>query len=260
VVSPGPGDDFIDAAVQLEDLGYGTIWITGGPLDNLGQIADVVRATKHVRVASGIISVDRFGADEVAGLYADLAATHPSRFIVGLGGAHGPKPLATLTAYLDRLESVPKSARVLAALGPRMLDLARECAAGALAVLVTPEYTAQARTRLGDDTALAIEQLVVVETDPERARTAARGPLGFLGRVPAYQANFRRMGFSDDEISQLGDRLADALVPWGDVDSIATHIAAHLQAGADHVAISVTTDLPQSQTLGQWSQLAERMT
>lgn len=85
VVSPGPGHDFIDVAIQLEDLGYGTIWVTGGPLDNLGQIADVVRATKSVRVASGVISVDRFGADEVAGLYAELAATHPAASLSGSG-------------------------------------------------------------------------------------------------------------------------------------------------------------------------------
>jgi DNA-binding CsgD family transcriptional regulator len=97
-------------------------------------------------VASGIISVDRFGADEVSALYTGLQATHPGRFVVGLGGAHGPHPLQTLTSYLDRLEAVPATARVMAALGPKMLDLARRRAAGAFPVLVTPGYTAGARS------------------------------------------------------------------------------------------------------------------
>ena len=96
-----------------------------------------------------------------------------------------------------------------------MLDLARCRAAGAFPVLVTPDYTASARSVVGEDTTLGVEQLVVVGTDPRRARAVARGPLGFLGKVPAYQASFRRMGFTSEEIAQLSDRLVDALVPWG---------------------------------------------
>ena len=259
VVNPGEGNAFVETAVELEQLGYTTIWLTGGPLTNLSQIAEVVRATKTVRVASGIISVDRFGADDVAGLFAGLQATHPGRFIVGLGGAHGPNPLPTLTAYLDRLDSVPTTSRVMAALGPRMLDLARDRAAGAFPVLVTPEYTARARSRLGPGATLAIEQLVVIETDLHRARAIARGTLGFLGQVPAYQASFRRMGFTEDEITQLADRLVDALVASGDADSVAAAISRQLNAGADHVAISVITDAPQAQSVHQWRQLAERL-
>jgi probable F420-dependent oxidoreductase len=253
VVSP-EGQGFVGTAVELEELGYSTIWITGGPLSALGQIADVVRATRQVRVGSGIIAVDRFGPEEVAALYTDLEASHPGRFVVGLGGAHGPNPLATLNAYLDRLDDVPVPAtrRVMAALGSRMLDLARGRAAGALPVLVTPEFTARARRRLGDDTALAVEQLVVVDTDADRAREVARGPLGFLGSLPAYQANFRRMGFTDDEIARRADRLVDALVPWGDAASVAARLTEQLRAGADHVAVSVMNDSPDA-----WRQLAE---
>ena len=106
-------------------------------------------------------------------------------------------------------------------------------------MLVTPEYTASARAQLGDDITLAIDQLVVVESDPDRARTLARVPLGFMGTLPSYQANFRRQGFTDDEIAERADRLVDALVPWGDADTVAAKIAAHYAAGADHVAISV---------------------
>jgi probable F420-dependent oxidoreductase len=267
VVNPGPGHGFVDTAVELEGLGYSTIWLTGGPLEGLDQIAEVVRATKRARVASGIIPVDRFPADDVAALYAELEAAEPGRFVVGLGGAHGANPMATLTSYLVRLDSlpspggVPASRRLMAALGPRMLDLARERAAGAFPVLITPEYTAQARSRIGDGTTLAVEQLVVVEPDVERARSIARGPLGFLGRVPAYQASFRRQGFAEAEIAQLGDGLLDALVAQGDADAVAAHVSRQLDAGADHVAVSLTTapDLPAAVALDQWRQLATRL-
>lgn len=119
---------------------------------------------------------------------------------------------------------MPETARIMAALGPKMPDLALDRAAGAFPLLVTPGYTASARSRLGDDTTLAVEQLVVVETDPQRARAIARGPLGFLGKVPAYQASFRRMGFTGQEIAHLADRLVDALVPWGDAQPLAVHL------------------------------------
>ena len=189
-------------------------------------------------------------------LYTELEASHPRRFVVGLGGAHGADPMGTLNTYLDRVdEAIPTSGRVMAALGPKMLDLARTRAAGALPVLVTPEYTERARSTLGDDTTLAVEQLVVVDTDPERARAAARGPLRFLGPLPAYQANFRRMGFSDDDIATQSDRLIDGLVYWGDVDSIATRIGEHHSAGADHVAVSLVSGSPAAAVDG-WRQLA----
>jgi probable F420-dependent oxidoreductase len=267
VVDPGAGHAFVDLAVELEGLGYSTIWLTGGPLEGLDQIAEVVRATKRARVASGIISVDRFPADDVAALYTELEGAHPGRFVAGLGGAHGANPMGTLTSYLDRLdsrpagESVPASRRLMAALGPRMVDLARERAAGAFPVLITPEYTARVRSRLGDDATLAVEQLVVVEPDADRARSIARGPLGFLGRVPAYQASFRRQGFAEDEVAQLGDGLLDALVARGDADAVAAHVSRQLDSGADHVAVSLTTapDQPASAALDRWRQLATRL-
>jgi probable F420-dependent oxidoreductase len=253
---------FVDTAVELETMGYATIWLTGGPLADLSQIADVVRTTHGVRIASGIISVDRFAAGDVAALYADLDASHPGRFVVGLGGAHGPNPLRTLAAYLDRLDSqppsVPQTARVMAALGPRMLDLARERASGAFPVLVTPDYTARARERLGPDTTLAVEQLVAVEPDPRRARELARGRLGFLASLPGYQASFRRMGFTDDEIAPLADRLVDGVVAWGDADAVAARIREQHRAGADHVAIGVIA-ADDARPVDHWRQLAARL-
>jgi probable F420-dependent oxidoreductase len=256
VLNPGDGDAFIGTAVELDELGYPTIWLSGGELHSLSQIADAVRATSRARIATSIISVDRFPADQVAALYSELAASHPGRFVAGLGGAHGANPLQTLTEYLARLDQVPQQDRVLAALGPKMLDLAREHAAGALPVLITPDRTAAIRSHLGDATTLAVDQLAVVETDPARARAIARGPLGFLGKVPAYQASFRRMGFTDEEITGLADRLVDALVPWGDAAAVATAVRAQLQAGADHVALALTFDPSAPASTRPWRDLA----
>jgi probable F420-dependent oxidoreductase len=199
-VASSPGEP--DAAVELERLGFPTIWLRGGQLDNLDQIADVVRATERPRVATGIIPIVRFDHESVASLYVELESAHPGRFVVGLGGAHGPKPFETLNAYLDALDAVSRTSRVMAALGHRMLELARERAAGAFPVLVTPEYTARARSVLGEDTALAIDQIVVLETDAGHARRIARGPVGRLASFPPYTANLRRMGFTDDEITR----------------------------------------------------------
>jgi probable F420-dependent oxidoreductase len=261
VVNPTEDSAYLDQAVGLEQAGFSTIWITGGPLDNLGQLAAAVATTKRARVASGILPVFKFPADEVIAFHQELEASHPGRFVLGLGGAHSADPFATLNEYLDRLDAagIPASARLMAGLGPRMIDLARERASGVFPVLVTPEYVRQVRARLGDDKTLAVEQIVAVETDPERARALARQPLGFLGRAPFYQASFHRQGFNDDEIASLDDRLVDSLVAWGDADAVAARITEQLEAGADHVAISLVTDLPDDEALAQWQQLADRL-
>jgi probable F420-dependent oxidoreductase len=264
-VTPGDGQAFLAATGELEALGYATIWLSGGPMKSLDQIREVVAATRNVRVASGIISVDRFDRAAVAATYAELEAAHPGRFVLGLGGARGPRPLRTLGRYLDELDSepptVPASARVMAALGPRMLQLAHDRAAGAFSFLVTPDYTARARSQLGDGTTLVVGQFVAVEPDPQRARELARrGPLGFLTTAPAYAANLGRMGFSEDEISQLPDRLVDALVAWGDLDAIAARVQAHLRAGADQVTLSLlSAEEPGTLPLEPHRQLAKAL-
>jgi probable F420-dependent oxidoreductase len=255
VLSPAE-EGFAATAGALERLGYSTIWLTGGPMERLAQVADAVAATSTARIATGIIPVDRFGSDDVAALYTDLEASAPGRFVVGLGGAHGADPLGTLNAYLDRLDpTVPANRRVMAALGPRMAALARDRAAAAFPVLVTPDHVRQMRAAL-PATTLAVEQLVVLDTDPATARATARGPLGFLGQVPAYQANFRRMGFADDDIATIGDALVDGLVVWGDAAAIADRVAALRAAGADHVAISVVSRAAQP-SLDEWRAVAE---
>ncbi len=252
----------LDAAAELEDLGYATIWLSGGQLDRLDQVAELARATRRVPVGTGIVAVDRFAAADVASAYATIEAEHPGRFLVGLGGAHGSRPLRTLGAYLDDLDHatppVPAGRRVLAALGPRMLTLARDRAAGALPILVPPSYTEQARAILGVDTALIVQQCVALDTDAARAREAGRGVIGFLSTVPGYVAHYQRLGFTPEEIAAASDRLVDALVAWGDLDTVTARVRAHLDAGADQVALTVldtgapTKDVP----LDAWRQLA----
>ena len=243
VISPAaPG--LVEAAAELEALGYPTIWLTGGPLTGLDQVAEVVRATSRARIATGILSVDRFDAKSLDALYAELEAEHPGRFVVGLGGAHRGKPLATLNSYLDELAVVPREATVLAALGPKMLQLARERSSGAFPVFVTPDYVREARAALGDDTALALMQLVVLDADPDRARAVARGPIGGLAAAPSYQAHFRRLGFTEQETNPPGDRILDALAFHGDAATVAGQVRGQLAAGADHVGLLVADPAP----------------
>jgi probable F420-dependent oxidoreductase len=243
------------AAALVEHLGFSTLWLTGGPLPGLDTVTDVLSATSTITVATGILSVDRYAAPDVAALH---ESHRPSgRLVIGLGGAYGPHPVGRINAYLDELESVPVEDRMLAALGPRMLALARDRTAGALPVLITTEYAARARTILGPDALLAVEQLVILETDPARARAIAREPLSFLGRLPGYAANFRRMGFTEEETANLDDRLVDGLFAWGDTAAIANRVSDLQAAGADHIALAVLTGVTGPQPVAEWRQLAE---
>jgi len=233
----------LDEAAELERLGYSAIWLRGGQIDSLSRIAEVVRATTAVPVVPGIIPVDVYPSAEVARLYADLQAHAPNRFIAGLGGPQVPRPLRPLNDYLDQLDQgeppLPASRRILAALGPRKVELARDRAAGAVLLLVTPDYARAARRILGPDKALVISQMVVLQTDAASAREAARGPLRFLSNVAGYRASFTRMGFTDNDIASLSNELVDQLVAWGTIDTVTARINEYLQVGADQVVLSV---------------------
>jgi probable F420-dependent oxidoreductase len=238
-----PDDAYLEQAGELERLGYSAIWLSGGQIDSLSRITKVVQATTSARVVTGILSPDVYDADAVAALYANLESAAPGRFIPGLGASQKPHALPPLHDYLDRLDDakppVPASRRILAALGPRKLDIARERFAGAVTLLVNPEFTAGARRRLGTEPVLVVDQFVVLDPDPARARETARGPLRFLSRVGGYAANFTRMGFTDADIADLSDRLVDDLVAWGDADTIAARVREHVEAGADHVVLGI---------------------
>ena len=151
-----------------------------------------------------------------------------------------------MKAYLEAMKGgAPYSAvppveaplTVIAALGPKMLELAKTHAAGAHPYLVTPEHTAMARKILGAGPMLCVEQMVLRETDPVKARDVARSTIGFYLGLPNYRNNLLRLGYSAEEIDGKSDRVTDAIVAWGDAKTIRTRIDAHFQAGASHVCI-----------------------
>jgi probable F420-dependent oxidoreductase len=226
-----------DEARHAEHLGFSTLWRSG----NLPMLDVAVRATKTIPVATGIIPVSEVAAADVVATYESLQRDHRGRFIVGLGGARNSHPLETLNTYFNELDcaGVPASSRVLAALGPNMLALARDRACGAYPYLVTPSYITDARAVLGPDRLLAVLLMVVPVTDREAARRAAAVPLDFLAKVGGYRRNLLRQGFSEPDIDNVSDRLLDGIAAWGDLDAIAARVAQYRAAGADQVVLRI---------------------
>jgi probable F420-dependent oxidoreductase len=177
-------------------------------------------------------------ATEVIAAYRSIDA---GRFIVGLGGARDAHPMATLNAYLDELDAadVVADLRILAALGPNMLALARDRAGGAYPFLVTPEYVRDARATLGDERRLAVLLMVIPTAEREHARQVAAEPLGFLTKVGGYRGNLLRLGFSESDIDGVSDKLLDGIVAWGGIDTIAARVAQYRAAGADQVVLRI---------------------
>lgn len=239
-------DTYLAEAAEAERLGYSAVWLPGGQIDALERLADLAAATTAIPVGASIISLDVYAAPQVTGLYAQLEKSAPGRLVTGLGGPQTPRPLPALGAFLDQLDQadppLPAQRRLLAALGPRKLELARERAAGAIMLLVTPAYLGTARQILGDQSSLVVDQMVVADTDPERARQTARRPLQFLSRLPGYAASFARMGFTGTDIGQLSDRLVDDLIIWGSPGTIAARVRRQLDAGADHIVLHVLSE------------------
>ncbi|MFE2937713.1 LLM class F420-dependent oxidoreductase [Streptomyces sp. NPDC059255] len=265
---PAPGDagGVAEAVAELDELGYGTIWVGGSP--SVEEAGTVVAATRRITVATGILSVWQHEASAVAEQVAAVERASPGRFVLGLGVSHDAltpryaRPYSTMVAYLDALdaapEPVPARSRVLAALGPRMLALASDRSVGAHPYLVTPEHTAQARAALGPDALLAPELGVVLDTDADRARTTARAMLSFYLTLPNYTDNLLRLGFTDDDFADGGSaRLLDALFALGDSDAVRARVDAHRAAGADHVALQVLTHDPAGGLpRAEWRELA----
>jgi len=237
-----PGPDLADRVARHERLGISTLWIAGGRLDSLDRVGELITAARTTRVGTAIIPPDVYPAEQVARTYAELEATAPGRFLVGLGGPQQSRSLQALNGYLDHLDRpqslVPVERRYLAALGPRKLALARDRFAGAITLLVTPAFTEQVRTVLGDGQHQIVQLPVVGDTDPGRARATARGMLGFLVQVPGYRTNLGRLGFTDTEVDRLDDRLVDAVVAWGDPETVAAAVRRHRDAGADQVIVN----------------------
>ncbi|NLE81809.1 MAG: LLM class F420-dependent oxidoreductase [Rhodococcus sp.] len=237
------------AAKAIEDLGYGTIWIGGSPPADLLAVEKVLAATESIMVATGIVNIWTAAATDIAETYHRFEQQYPGRFLLGIGVGHPEqpglnysKPYSALVEYLDVLDEhgVPENRRVLAALGPKVLELSATRAAGAHPYLTTPEHTRQARELLGS-ALLAPEQKVVLDDNPARARVPGRDAVNnpYL-QLKNYVNNLRRLGYPEQEIVDGGsDRLIDDLVAHGNAQQIAARLNEHVTAGADHVAIQV---------------------
>ncbi|MBI5339159.1 MAG: LLM class F420-dependent oxidoreductase [Mycolicibacterium rufum] len=260
-----------DAAAELDELGFPALWIpdVGGPV--LDAVDNLLSATSKTVIATGILNLWMHDPAEVATRYATLSQTHGERFLLGIGVSHAPlidsqepgryrKPLAATKAFLDGIDAspqpVPTGNRVLAALGPKMLELSATRAAGAHPYLTSPEHTHQAREVLGEGPLLLPEQSVLLTDSREQAREIGTDWLKSYLALPNYANNILRTGFTEEDISTVSDRLFDALIAWGDEETVLRRVTEHRDAGADHVCVQVLTADPREFPREQWRRLA----
>lgn len=266
-----------ELAASMEAMGFPTLWIpeTVGR-DPFVTAALLLGATSTLRVATGIANIYARDAVTMANTQRTLEEAFPGRFLLGLGVSHHhlvdrvrhhayDKPYSRMVEYLDSMDQaifraigpVERPATVLAALGPRMLRLAGEKADGAHPYFVPVEHTAQAREILGSEAILAPEQMVVIDGDRIRAVAVARKAMSVYLRAPNYVNNLKRYGFTDDDVADGGsDRLVDAIVACGGVDTAIARIQAHFDAGASHVCVQVLGDDPIAVPESGWRELA----
>jgi probable F420-dependent oxidoreductase len=235
-----------DEAHEIERLGYGTLWVAGSPAAELSFAEQLLARTTTLQLATGIVNVWTAPAKDVAQSFHRIEAAYPSRFLLGIGVGHPEhtteyrKPYDAVVDYLDELDAagVPAHRRVLAALGPRMLELAARRSAGAHPALTTPEHSALARKTLGSEGLLAPSQLVTINPDPDASRALGRQLIGDYLSTVNYSSSWRRLGFNDDDLTPPGsDRLIDALLAHGTAEAVAKRVNEHLVGGADHVAL-----------------------
>ena len=269
-----------ELAQQIEAMGWPTLWrpeSTGR--DALVSCATLLDATTTLRLATGIAQIHARHSHTTASAQRTLAEASGGRFLLGLGVSHAPlvtgvrkldysTPFSDMVAYLAAMKEAPFMAVgpkelppfVLAALGPKMLHLAATEASGAHPYFSPVEHTSYARGILGE-ALLAPEQMVVLDTDRERATDIAISHMNRYLRLPNYTNNLRRFGFGDDDIDagngQPSERLIDAIVVRGDVDAIVNRVRAHHDAGADHVCLQVLTKDPRESQVEAWNLLAE---
>ena len=234
------------AVAELEALGYGALWLGVSP--SVQEAIPFLEASSSMTIATGILNVWQHDPGDVAAAHAEVGGAFPGRFLLGIGIGHPERtgdytrPLATMRAFCQGLASarrpVPEDELVLAALGPRMLDLAKARACGTHTYFVTPAHTRFARERLGPDALVAPEVAVVVEADPDAARAIARDYAASYLRLTNYVKNLMDAGFTEDDVAGNGsDRLIDAVIPHGTPGQIAGALDEHFAAGADHVCL-----------------------
>jgi probable F420-dependent oxidoreductase len=261
---------------EVEAAGYPALWVPESVLSReiFAHLSLLLGASSRLLIGSGIANIHARDPVAMANGARTLAEQYPGRLVLGLGVSHAPavkrrggeydRPLTRMREYLDAMDRAPVAApepdepapRVLAALGPRMLELAAERTAGAHPYFVPVEHTRVARELVGESPLIATEQAVVLERDPVEARRIAREHMSRYLRLENYANNLRRLGFSDEDLADDGsDRLVDAIVAWGDEDDVLVRVRSHLDAGADHVCIQA---LPGGRlsVLGQLQALA----
>jgi probable F420-dependent oxidoreductase len=253
-----------EAARLVEDLGYGVFWLGGSP--RLASVRPLLESTENLVVATGIVNVWAYDPAQLAAEYATLERDFPERLLVGIGIGHPEatsdysKPLSAMRAFLDGLDRadppLPHDRRCLAALAPKMLALSAESSLGAIPYFVPVAHTSAARALLGPGPLLAPEVAFVLDDDTDRAREKAREYARTYLGLSNYTSNLLRHGFGDEDIAAGGsDRLIDAVLPHGSADEIATTVRAHLDAGANHVALQALGE-PGIPRRG-WGALAE---
>ena len=272
-----PSAEAQQIAAHLEELGFGTLWIpeTVGR-DPFVSAALLLSATSRLHIATGIANIYARDAVTMANTQRTLEEAFPGRFLLGLGVSHHhlvervrhhdySRPYSRMVSYLEEMDAAvfraigpaDRPPTVLAALGPKMLRLAGERAAGAHPYFVPVEHTVRAREILGPEPILAPEQMVVLDTDRTRAFEVARRGMGVYLRAPNYLNNLKRFGFIDDDFIDGGsDRLVEAIVAWGDTATILKRVQAHFRAGASHVCIQVLSGAPTARP-AEWQELAD---
>ena len=275
-----PAADAGTAMRAFEDAGYPVVWIpeSVGSKEAFTHSSLLLGRSERAIVAPGIANIYARDPMAMASGAKALVEAHPGRFVLGIGVSHAPsvtmrggtygKPVETMRAYLDAMTAAtyagPEPAEpvplVLAALGPRMLELAAERADGAHPYFVPVEHTPVARAALGAEACLAVEQTAVLSTDPAEARRIGRAFARHYLALPNYANNLRRLGWSDEDIANDGsDRLIDAVVAWGDVDAIVDRVRAHLDAGADHVCVQLRMESSADPALAGYRELASAL-
>jgi probable F420-dependent oxidoreductase len=263
--------------VELEELGYGAVWIPEAVgREALTASALLLSGSARIVVATGIASIWARDPMAMSGAHKTLTEAFPGRFLLGMGVSHQPavdflrghsydRPLTRMREYLDAMdaslfmaaEPAQPPQRVLAALGPKMLELAASRAAGAHPYFVPVEHTTFAREALGEGPLLCVEQAVVLESDPAVARQIARGHMAIYLGLPNYTNNLKRLGWTDVDLADGGsDALVDALVAWGGVEAAAERVRAHHERGADHVCVQVLPADATAVPLEAWRELA----
>jgi len=279
VLDAHPSSKVREVVAELDEMGWPALWIPETvSRDPFVSAAIMLEASSNLKIATGIASIWARDAMTTSNATKTLNEAYDGRFLLGLGVSHHTitewvrkheyaKPLTTMREYLERMdksmfkgvEPAEPPSRVLAALGPKMLALSAELADGAHPYFVPVEHTVVAREAIGPDKLLAVEQMLVLETDPAKAREIARKHMKIYVGLPNYANNLVRMGYDEQDVADAADNVVDAIVAWGTVDDVLARIQAHHDAGADHVCIQVLQEEGGAVPMKAWRTLGDAL-